>query len=474
MSTNTQPKKKMEDTLKKIIVVLIMFLFPLIPPFGEMTELGMHILGIFIGAIYGWILIGFTYPSIVAIVAFCFSGAFPTSLACFQAVFASDTAVMMLACCMVCAFIEKIDISAVIIGWLLNLKIAKKNPMCMVMLFFFGVWLVASLSAGIVGAIIFAELYREMTKQCNVPARSMTNSFFLVGIVIFGLFGELAYPFRPTAMAATSTYASFTGAQFPFGPYLMYVTTAQLAFIVLYVLFGRFILRINLNQFTHVEVPKVKANNRQIVGLICIVLMMIGFLLSATTLPFIGHLKLGGTGLLTLIVMMTIPVDGKPLLSIEEIAGKFNWGIYIAVCFILGFVGFIGSPLSGITATVKLWCAPLFNVLPPFAVVAAAILLGVFFTNFMNNLPVAIVFISLMFAMESSLPGVNMAAATVSIILGTFVAAATPAASGPSTFAFGLTDLVSPKNQVICGTLTAVFFAIVIIFIYYPLVSLVL
>ena len=54
--------------LNSAIVVLLMALFRFIPPIGSMTTLGMTILGIFLGALWGWITCDMIWPSVLALV----------------------------------------------------------------------------------------------------------------------------------------------------------------------------------------------------------------------------------------------------------------------------------------------------------------------------------------------------------------------------------------------------------------------
>lgn len=41
------------------VFIFLLFFIRLIPPFGEITALGMQVLSVFVGLIYGWIFIGF-------------------------------------------------------------------------------------------------------------------------------------------------------------------------------------------------------------------------------------------------------------------------------------------------------------------------------------------------------------------------------------------------------------------------------
>ena len=52
--------------IRVIIAVALMFGFGLLPPIPGLEKLGMQILGIFLGLIFSWICIGFTWPSLLA------------------------------------------------------------------------------------------------------------------------------------------------------------------------------------------------------------------------------------------------------------------------------------------------------------------------------------------------------------------------------------------------------------------------
>ena len=49
-----EQQKGFSDYIKFGIVLLFMFGFQFLPPFGPMTQYGMAVLGILIGAILGW------------------------------------------------------------------------------------------------------------------------------------------------------------------------------------------------------------------------------------------------------------------------------------------------------------------------------------------------------------------------------------------------------------------------------------
>ena len=57
-----------------IIGIFIMFGFGFLPPIAPITELGMRVLGIFIGVVFLWSTVDLLWPSLLALFAFSFVG----------------------------------------------------------------------------------------------------------------------------------------------------------------------------------------------------------------------------------------------------------------------------------------------------------------------------------------------------------------------------------------------------------------
>lgn len=73
---STKCAKKVRDLSRvhMAIIILLMFAFGYLPPIGTITPVGMKILGIFIGLLYGWSTCGMLWPSLLGIFALGFSG----------------------------------------------------------------------------------------------------------------------------------------------------------------------------------------------------------------------------------------------------------------------------------------------------------------------------------------------------------------------------------------------------------------
>lgn len=456
------------------LVLIIMFGFGHLPPFGEMTTFGMGILGILIASIYGWVTLGFTIPCIAGIIAMVYFGAYQSFPEIFAVTFGTDTTVMMLACLFICAFMEILNLTDIIAGKILNLKIAKKNGMFFFFLFLLADWLVSAFSNSALAAVVFIDFYRTIAKKANITPRTKINSFVLCGVALAAMMGEIAFPFRPVALTVMTLFTTYTGVALSFIDYMLYVTCYIMIIFLLYTLIGRFILRVDYSLFSKAQIDKPSMNKIQKAGILSIVLMLVAFIFSQTGVPVFTTLGLGGVGLVTILVMVILQVDGKPLLQIEKITAKFNWPIFFYIAEFLPFVAFIADADAGITETVRVWMQPLLSGLPGTLFVAVSIIFATFFTNFLNNLPVSIIFITIMNVIAVNMTGINMPAATLALVMAGFTACATPSANPGSALVFASSDLVKPSTTIKIGAISCACISIFTIIVYYPLMCIVL
>ena len=71
--------KKKSDLLYWInvaITVILMFGIGYLEPWGSLEQIGMKVLAIFIGLLYGWTTLGFVFPSMLGMLALALSGAY--------------------------------------------------------------------------------------------------------------------------------------------------------------------------------------------------------------------------------------------------------------------------------------------------------------------------------------------------------------------------------------------------------------
>ena len=84
-----------KDYVHTILIIFFMFGFGFLPPFGPLTQLGMQILGIFIGCIYGWTIGEMIWPSLLSLIAVGFTD-YSTVSAMFTSAFGNQTLLIVL------------------------------------------------------------------------------------------------------------------------------------------------------------------------------------------------------------------------------------------------------------------------------------------------------------------------------------------------------------------------------------------
>ena len=67
-------KTKIMNIGHSLICLYLLFGFGYLPAFGALNTIGMKVLGVFLGMLYGWTFIGFIWPSMIGIIALGLSG----------------------------------------------------------------------------------------------------------------------------------------------------------------------------------------------------------------------------------------------------------------------------------------------------------------------------------------------------------------------------------------------------------------
>ena len=67
-------KQNVKIRINFAIMVILMIGIGFLPPFGQVTPMGMRVLGVFVGTLYGWITIDFVMASMVGMLFLGLSG----------------------------------------------------------------------------------------------------------------------------------------------------------------------------------------------------------------------------------------------------------------------------------------------------------------------------------------------------------------------------------------------------------------
>lgn len=477
MSTQIQKKSLADNKLFwKIVVLILQFVAVYLPPFGEMTVLGMHILFILLGTIVGWVFIDLGWPSVSGIIALGTSGAYASMGEALAACLGSQTQWMVFGALLICAFVTESGLAEVIAGFLLNLKISRKSPFVMSFFFFIGAYLVAAVSACQIAVLLFIGLYRGLAEKAGVKAGDLINSYWLCGLALCAVFGEMFPPYKISLIILLNIYNAAVQTPLSALQGIIWGIGGSLILTIVYIVFCKCVIRIDLSRFdpSVLQIEKITPSKEQKTMLwyilAMVIMLVVPSIFSSSTFPlFVGmnYLGYGGLMLILVVVMMTVPINGKPLLEMTTMGKGFNWSVFWMAAFYTTISGFISKNSVGISATLSAWFAPLLTVLPAVVFVILAIYLSMILSNFLNNMVVALVFISAIVALSHSIEGINLAAATIAIYLGSNCAIGMPSANPVNAIAFSTNDLITFKNQSRLGWITGFVMATISVGIYF-------
>lgn len=127
--------KNLSYWINSIIVFVLMFGIGQLPPFGEVTPLGMQVLGIFVGVLYGWCTVSLLWPSLVGIVAV---GAtdYCTVVQSFSSAFGAEIPLTIVVVYILATYVEESGLSSWIANWFISRKIGEGHPWIFTMLIF--------------------------------------------------------------------------------------------------------------------------------------------------------------------------------------------------------------------------------------------------------------------------------------------------------------------------------------------------
>ena len=77
MAEQAAKSKKNLSLLHYTITLAIMLMVGMIPPAEPITVLGMKVVGVFAGMVYGWSTLGLIFPSLLGLCIFAVSGSIP-------------------------------------------------------------------------------------------------------------------------------------------------------------------------------------------------------------------------------------------------------------------------------------------------------------------------------------------------------------------------------------------------------------
>lgn len=410
-----------KETIYGIIGIILMFSGWFIPPVEPITEVGMQLVGIFVGLVWLWSFNGMLWPSLLGIVAMMFSdyGNFTTILAASFGNFSVWSAVFMMA---VFGVIEQYGINDYIVRWILTRKIINGRPWVFTFIWFFTVWFMSVICSAFPMIFMFWGLTYKLAEDLGYKKGDSYIMMLLFGVIMAAALSSPILPFKSWILQINGIWTSMSGASaFTYGQHLALVIPIALCVIVGYVLLMRFVFKadvkplanISADMFNQKPLPKMDAIQKFLLWYIPIIILV---LFAPNILPktwkiteMLNSAGVAGLSMLFFVILCLVRKDGKSIVDLRFIAGqKVAWDL----AFLLACVMAISSALTNDATGVKPFLAgilnPIFGGMSPFVLFAVVLAVCLVLTNFANNGVIALMLLSIVYITTADMHIANM------------------------------------------------------------------
>lgn len=462
------------------IVFLLVFGVGFIEPFGQITPMGMKVLGVFLGVLYGWCTVGLLWPSLLCFVALGSTGYCTISEA-VSVGFGNNTVLLIFFIFMLAAYCEKSGLSQWIANWFISRKVGEGRPWMFTILIFGAAYVMSGLVSMYATIVILWGIFYKICDIAGIPKKSKYASAVLAGIVMTCVSTGSIFPFKPLAAIVIGLMQKGTGVGVEFLPWTIFHLTMSICIVAGYLLFMRLVLR------PDVEAVRIASQNcaslrgqkmdtkQKRAAVILVLFLLIIFLPSflpktwAITVWLNNVNVIGGVSICMILLSLIVDKEGNSEVHIPKlISSGTDWQLLILLASTMPLANALESEEVGILATVIGWMNAAFAQLDPGLFVIVVGLVFLLATQVAHNLILMIVFIPVLTQMAVTY-GIHPGIIASIIFVAANTAFLTPAASANAAIIFGNTEWVETKQAYLYGFAIVVVGALVISFVGVPL-----
>lgn len=462
--------------INSIVAITIMIGFKYVVPSSEpLTPLGVEILGIFLGTLYAWLVVGdMIWPSIVCLVLLGLSD-YTSVIESFAMAFGNNTVLLLLFFFVFTNIINSAGIIEYIAKWLVTRKFSYGKPW--VLSFLLMIAAVAShfMVSATAACLVMIPLIKSISLLYGFKAGDKWPMLMMFGLVFVGSTSYIILPYKPLTMIVFSSYEALTGAAIVYSNYLIIIICSIIAAILMFLFSCKFLFKPDISKIKecNIAIEKQPLNSYQkfIFGYFAVVitlLMLPNF--APEKFIVVKVLKdIGNVGILALAVVFYVACNFKEGKTINQLFEKnISWNLIFLIASALTISSSFKSETTGISLWLCEIVAPMAEGKSPFLLIVLVGVSSCIMSNLSHNQAVCSIFtpilVTLGTAFDMSIPTLvvcMMAACNVGMI--------TPLGSATGAMLHSDKEWIPNQSAVLYGLYFSVLNVINTIFIIYPL-----
>ena len=450
MSEQTKSSISVSYYIHTIIVFVLMFGFPQLPLIEPLTPYGMHVVGIFLGCLYGWTMIGPIWPSFLGLIALGFTE-FGTMTDAFKEAYGGDTYLFVFFMLSFAALISQAGVTDYIAKWVISRKIAKGRPWVVALLVYTGAYVVGALVSVMPSIVICWTLTYQLCQNFGYTNKDKYPKLMVIGVVNAALMGHCLFPFKAFAVMMLNVLNTQLGISVNFALFTVFLFVMGYGGILIWLAVCKYIYRPDVkpilnSTYVYENTEKLNTYQKEVLALLAIMVFAMflpGFLPECGVKTFLN--TLGNTGIVVVLLLVCSLIVLKNGKSFADIPTLIKAGVPWPTMILLATAMTLASAISGETGINQLFAQILSPMLGGHGTVLFYILIivvGVIMTNIINNVVVGMILVPIICTFSGTL-GFSPEILTVAICLLMNVTFLLPSGSPIAAFLHGNTEWVS-------------------------------
>lgn len=466
-----------------LIMLLLFFGFGYISPIGTITAVGMQVLGVFLGMIWGWMFIDMLWPSLLGMIALGMTDYTDGVLKIFSSGFSNKNVILVFFFLVLSQYLEHSGLSKTIAFKLLTLKAIEGKPwlicfMILLITYLLGVFISIYAVIFLVWAIIY-----DMCQLAGYNKKEALPAFLLVGVAQISALGSTIMPYQTFSAVVLNALNSATGIAVPSTSFIAFNLIVSFLALLAYFFACKFIIKIDVSRFKGLNREKILNGNQinydaeqkiaTVVVCLFLFLILVPSFLGDGNILYKFYKKIGDQGILVMLMctVCALKIRGNYLAKMDKMINKgINWSLLFLLMATFTIGDAVNSDAAGIITQISTILTPIFSKMSAVVfLIASFVLLGMI-TQIAHNLVLAAVFVPLLSSLAISSGLGESIAIIVSLGLAVVLLQAliTPAASNRGALIFG-SDWIGKHYAFKYGTFAVIAADLVVIIIGIPL-----
>lgn len=384
------------------VTLALMFGVQFLPPVGQITPLGMKILGVFLGVLFAWIRGEIIWSAILGMFI-CTAYGFGTITANWSGVVGVQAAAMTIFGLLMVHGMKNSGLIQELALAIVGSKYSKKGPWVLAAVFFVATDLIAFLIGGGVPVIILMwALFYEVCAKCELKAHTPYVSYVIVAIAILGNSAMCTLPYSATAVTGVGIAQGF--APELTANYIKYFglnLVILFGYNVLFLIVGRLLIgnKVEMKRLDDSMTHKLSLTFPMKIALsyailLAVMMFLPPFLPQGNAVRVFLETTIGPLGVMIFIVMLMALtyIDGKPLLDLNDgLRNGVQWPLIFLIGSAILIAGFLTGADMGIIPTITALADPILGGRSPLFILVLSVILCLIMTNLINDMVTMIV-----------------------------------------------------------------------------------